>query len=814
MTDAAAAKPAAEQQQQQQQQQWDGTMSQLQFMEADTVLVLSPTDDVIGSASKKDSHVFSSSQPRGVLHRAFSVFLFDEETSELLLQQRASTKITFPNVWTNTCCSHPLHGMEPGEVDDPKDVMDGSVLGVKNAAVRKLEQELGIPVGDLKVEEFKFLTRLHYWAADTVTHGKKSPWGEHEIDYVLFITIPSKDGLTLKPHPDEVDDVKWVTQSQLLEMFDDPDLLFSPWFRIITNRWMIGGGGGDSNGGKKKGGWWDDLERTMKTDDFCDYGTIHRFDPPAEHMGGGGDAGPMFDGDAKGEVASNGATNDGAAAALGDSSKKQGAYGKVKTHKESKLKQLLHVNEVWSAITLLYIQPLESNLQSDTIKKTFDPSDLAFCDDILCKVSRSFAAVIRQLPPQMLVDVLIFYLVLRALDTIEDDMTFFDTNEEKVRILLSFHKTALVNPEWTMMGCGEGDERRLLEEFPRCRSVYAALPEASRRVIGDITLRMATGMAEFVDKDLGQGTVDVGQYNRYCHFVAGLVGEGLSRLFSVSGLERPSLAGELHLSDQMGLFLQKTNIIRDYLEDYVDGRAFWPQSVWKKHSPSGDLGYFANPATEEAGTAGLNCLNEMVTDALELAPDCLSYLTKLRCAEVFRFCAIPQVMAIATLEKCYHNGDVFTGVVKIRKGMSCQLINDTTDIFGVHGIFNRFATSIISKANTLRTNGYKDPSYERTIKACETIIELTEVEARKAGSHASIANSLLISSCAVAAAAVSGSVAKSPGSSNSLAIATTATMTTFGILSFLRPGFMRYLGKRSVSMASSLLPASELSKMA
>lgn len=67
------------------------------------------------------------------------------------MQKRASTKITFPNVWTNTCCSHPLHGMEPGEVDGPEDVKEGSVVGVKNAAVRKLEHELGIPVGELKV---------------------------------------------------------------------------------------------------------------------------------------------------------------------------------------------------------------------------------------------------------------------------------------------------------------------------------------------------------------------------------------------------------------------------------------------------------------------------------------------------------------------------------------------------------------------------------------------------------------------------------------------------------------------------------------
>jgi len=153
---------------------WDGNaMSQNDFMERDTVLVLNNDDIVIGSESKKASHVFSTDQSRGVLHRAFSVCLFDSSTGEMLLQKRASTKITFPNVWTNTCCSHPLHGMEVNEVDGPEDVKDGSVKGVKAAAVRKLEHELGIPVGELPIENFKFLTRLHYWAADTVTHGEK-----------------------------------------------------------------------------------------------------------------------------------------------------------------------------------------------------------------------------------------------------------------------------------------------------------------------------------------------------------------------------------------------------------------------------------------------------------------------------------------------------------------------------------------------------------------------------------------------------------------------------------------------------------------
>ena len=78
---------------------WDGkAMSQEDFMEKDTVLVLSEDDNVIGSESKRASHEFNLKQPTGVLHRAFSVFIFDESTNELLLQQRAKDKITFPSV--------------------------------------------------------------------------------------------------------------------------------------------------------------------------------------------------------------------------------------------------------------------------------------------------------------------------------------------------------------------------------------------------------------------------------------------------------------------------------------------------------------------------------------------------------------------------------------------------------------------------------------------------------------------------------------------------------------------------------------------
>ena len=109
----------------------------------------------------------------GLLHRAFSVFLFDSK-NRLLLQQRASEKITFPDMWTNTCCSHPL-----GVPEETGAELKTAILGVKRAAQRKLDQELGIKAKQVPLEDFRFLTRIHYKAS---SDGK---WGEHESRFLV-----------------------------------------------------------------------------------------------------------------------------------------------------------------------------------------------------------------------------------------------------------------------------------------------------------------------------------------------------------------------------------------------------------------------------------------------------------------------------------------------------------------------------------------------------------------------------------------------------------------------------------------------------
>ncbi|CAM9191606.1 unnamed protein product, partial [Ectocarpus fasciculatus] len=694
---------------------WDGSgLSQEDFMLKDECILCDENDNVIGHANKKESHIFNAEQPRGMLHRAFSVFLFDEE-GRLLLQQRAADKITFPDVWTNTCCSHPLYGYEPNEVDSDAAIASGEVPGVKAAAVRKLKQELGISSKKLTVKAFKFLTRLHYWAADVVTHGKESPWGEHEVDYILF----AQANVRCKPNPEEVQDIKYVTLPELQAMMEPSSgLLWSPWFRIIVECFLVH--------------WWKDLTATLETDKFVDVKSVHHFDPTSEHMGGAGHAADWL-GQAVSPYTATGKkratpkkaikpaastpsreSDSTEVAKSGDKGLKQGGYGKVKIHKHSKLDQLCHFSEIIAALKVLYGNPLENKL-------VLSDENVRFCDDILVKVSRSFAQVIKQLPEGLCLDIMVFYLALRALDTIEDDMQAFKgRNEVKMDKLNNFYKL-LGDETWHLEGVGEADEARLLEQYYRCNIVFNKLSKDSQIVIRDITKRMGEGMAMYVEKDLGQGTVTTKDYDLYCHYVAGLVGEGLSRLFTCTGYEEESVSAvSKTLANTMGLFLQKTNIIRDYLEDYVDGRAFWPQEVWKKYAPTGDLGDLAK---DENRDQAVHCLNELVTNALECIPECLQYLELLRTDQVYRFCSIPQVMAIATLSELYENENVFTGVVKIRKGMACQLILDSATVHGTYKWFYDCATSIQKRVKP------SDPNAAKTIEICKKVRKLTETKA-------------------------------------------------------------------------------------
>lgn len=355
----------------------------------------------------------------------------------------------------------------------------------------------------------------------------------------------------------------------------------------------------------------------------------------------------------------------------------------LQIHTEGFSSFLFHPDEAYLALAFRFGFLTHSKLPLDT-------PEYKFCETILKKVSRSFALVIQTLPDDLRISVCVFYLVLRGLDTIEDDMVAFKSRKAQKEKLLRGFSEKLRLTKWRLHNVGEAEEKQLLEQFPNVLTVYHGLSKEDQTIIADITEQMGNGMADFIEKDIRLGTATLKDYNLYCHYVAGLVGQGLTRLFVAHGKEDKHLSQYMKESDEMGMFLQKTNIIRDYLEDLNEGRTFWPRDIWTKYAPS-----LLDLRTGDTSKS-LECLNELILDAYKHVPAVLRYLEQIQNPKVFKFCAIPQVMAIATLERLVNNPDVFTGVVKIRKGLMLSLFQYTAGIEEVKGIFSTYSDALLS----------------------------------------------------------------------------------------------------------------------
>ncbi|XP_046461405.1 isopentenyl-diphosphate Delta-isomerase 1-like isoform X2 [Daphnia pulex] len=178
-------------------------------------------DRAVGNLSKEAAHLLGPDGQLPPLHRAFSVFLFNTK-NELLMQQRSNHKITFPGYYTNSCCSHPLHNTTPDEAEEAHHV------GIRRAARRRLEIELGISPDSIELSDFKILTRIIYGAPSD------AKWGEHEVDYILFL----RKDVPVKPNPNEVSRVVFVSLSGFQEFqgyLEKNNIPFTPWFKLILN---------------------------------------------------------------------------------------------------------------------------------------------------------------------------------------------------------------------------------------------------------------------------------------------------------------------------------------------------------------------------------------------------------------------------------------------------------------------------------------------------------------------------------------------------------------------------------------------------
>ena len=161
--------------------------------EAEDLILVDVNDTEIGFMSKADCH-----NGAGVLHRAFSLFLFNE-AGELLLQQRSDLKRLWPGYWSNTCCSHPRRG----------ETMDV-------ATSRRLCDELGVDA------DLEFVYKFDYQA------GFGEQGSENELCHVYLGNVNAE----VRPNEHEISAIRFISAEALDDELDTRPDQFSPWFKM------------------------------------------------------------------------------------------------------------------------------------------------------------------------------------------------------------------------------------------------------------------------------------------------------------------------------------------------------------------------------------------------------------------------------------------------------------------------------------------------------------------------------------------------------------------------------------------------------
>lgn len=162
-------------------------------MKEEQVVLVDEKNNALGLMPKLEAH------QKGILHRAFSVFIFNDK-KELMLQQRAAHKYHSPLLWTNTCCSHQREGETNLE-----------------AGKRRLFEEMGFSV-ELK-EVFSFVYHAPFDNGLT----------EHELDFVMVGYFNEEPAI----NKEEVEDWKWMSLKEVKQDIEEHPEFYTAWFKII-----------------------------------------------------------------------------------------------------------------------------------------------------------------------------------------------------------------------------------------------------------------------------------------------------------------------------------------------------------------------------------------------------------------------------------------------------------------------------------------------------------------------------------------------------------------------------------------------------
>ena len=281
---------------------------------------------------------------------------------------------------------------------------------------------------------------------------------------------------------------------------------------------------------------------------------------------------------------------------------------------------------------------------------------------LLREVSRSFALTIPQLPPALRRQVAIAYLLCRIVDTIEDDAGLSLAQKH----MYMDHFLAVVDDRASPEQFADGlcrvlsdqtadGEKDLIRNMPRVVEMFFTFTPQQRTAILRCLQIMGHGMLEFQAGEQRHGLENLGRMDRYCYYVAGVVGEMLTELFcdysEAIAVHRERL---LELAPSFGQGLQMTNILKDFWEDRARGACWLPRDVFT--AAGCDLNAVGVGYDRTAFGRGLTALIGITRGHLENA---LAFTLLIPPNEtgIRKFCLWAIGMAVFTLRKIANNPD-------------------------------------------------------------------------------------------------------------------------------------------------------------